>query len=72
MNAETPEVAAATVVLGRDGADGFEVLMLKRATTTSFAGELGSFPEVGWTRPTPGRTRSTASRRPAARRREKP
>ncbi|QLL05729.1 NUDIX hydrolase [Mycobacterium vicinigordonae] len=44
MTAQTPEVAAATVVLGRDGADGLEVLMLKRATTTSFAGGAWVFP----------------------------
>ncbi|WP_407939025.1 NUDIX hydrolase [Mycolicibacterium fluoranthenivorans] len=39
-----PEIPAATVVLVRDGRDSLEVLLLKRAGTTSFAADAWVFP----------------------------
>jgi len=42
--ADRPEIPAATAVVARDGADGFEVLMLRRASTTSFAAGAWVFP----------------------------
>lgn len=45
MNAQTDGgMPAATVVLGRDGRHGLEVLLLKRAPTTSFAAGAWVFP----------------------------
>lgn len=38
------ELPAATAVLARDGQSGLEVLLLKRATTTSFAADAWVFP----------------------------
>jgi 8-oxo-dGTP pyrophosphatase MutT (NUDIX family) len=42
--ADPREIPAATAVLGRDGADGLEVLMLRRASTTSFFPGAWVFP----------------------------
>ncbi|OBI44161.1 NUDIX hydrolase [Mycobacterium sp. E796] len=42
--ADPPEIPAATVVVARDGADDLEVLMLRRASTTSFAPGAWVFP----------------------------
>ena len=42
--ARQPDIPAATAVLARDGVNGLEVLMLKRAATISFAADAWVFP----------------------------
>ncbi len=42
--ADPPQIPAATVVVARDGVDDLEVLMLRRASTTSFAPGAWVFP----------------------------
>jgi hypothetical protein len=69
MNNIQPIRPAATVILARDAAGGYEIFMLRRTSAAAFAGGMFVFPAAGWTATTTctsttrtGRARAQRSR----------